>query len=538
MQNPLLLSEVDKYRLTPEDFSSPFEKYVFAAINNLYIKGVKKITVMDIDNYLIAHEGAYQIFQSNNGIEYLTDAEELAISENFNYYYTRLKKFNAIRDLQLTGFNTEKIYPESLVDDKREEKLEKFEKMSVNDIFTQLRLNFSKVEDNYSNDSGKVTVKASHNILGLIEELKNSPEVGINLQGDIFNTAVRGGRKGKFYIRSAGTGVGKTRSMLGDACYIAYPIRYNTKIDKWEYCGGCEKVLYIGTEQTYDELQTIILAYLSGVNEEKILFGTFNEEEEIRLKQAAWIMEKYEDNLIIDQLPNPNIAQIKSTIRSHFLMDEIENVFYDYIFSSAALLAEHSGLGVREDVILGYLSTALKDIAVELNVFLMSATQVNRKAEEQTGIKNQNVLRGATSIGDKVDLGAIISLVTEEELRVLGPLINEVGIAPNQVTDIYKLRRGRYNNVRIWSYADLGTCRKKDLFITNAAFKQIDGFQPIHIMFNDNVGEYDEALSYLNHGEVTEEIANELESKQNNELEPTKFDSLIKKESSLFGNLL
>ena len=141
-------------------------------------------------------------------------------------------------------------------------------------------------------------------------------------------------------------------------------------------------------------------------------------------------------------------------------------------------------------------------------------------------------------IGDKVDLGAIISLVTEEELRVLGPLINEVGIAPNQVTDIYKLRRGRYNNVRIWSYADLGTCRKKDLFITNAAFKQIEGFQPIHIMFNDNVGEYDEALSYLNHGEVTEEIVNKLESKQSNELEPTKFDSLIKKESSLFGNLL
>ena len=147
MQNPLLLSEVDRYRLTPEDFSSPFEKYIFAAINNLYIKGVKKITIMDVDNYLIAHEGAYHIFQSNNGIEYLTDAEELAVAENFDYYYTRLKKFNAIRDLQLSGFNTEKIYPESLIDDKREEKIEKFEKMSVNDIFTQLRLNFSKVED-------------------------------------------------------------------------------------------------------------------------------------------------------------------------------------------------------------------------------------------------------------------------------------------------------------------------------------------------------------------------------------------------------
>ena len=57
-------------------------------------------------------------------------------------------------------------------------------------------------------------------------------------------------------------------------------------------------------------------------------------------------------------------------------------------------------------------------------------------------------------------------------------------------------------------------------------------------MFNDNVGEYDEALNYLNHGEASESIIEEIENKQNIDLEPTKFDNLIKKDSSLFGNLL
>lgn len=40
------------------------------------------------------------------------------------------------------------------------------------------------------------------------------------------------------------------------------------------------------------------------------------------------------------------------------------------------------------------LSTALKDLAVELNIFVMTATQLNAEAEEKKGIKNQSCIRG------------------------------------------------------------------------------------------------------------------------------------------------
>lgn len=39
---------------------------------------------------------------------------------------------------------------------------------------------------------------------------------------------------------------------------------------------------------------------------------------------------------------------------------------------------------------------------------------------------------------------------------------------PTHVFDIYKNRRGRLKDVRIWSRLDLGTGERKDLFITTA----------------------------------------------------------------------
>ena len=337
MKDPSVLSESEKYSLLPQDFTSPFERYIFAAISNLYHGGAKKINVVDIDKYLSEHEAIYDSFIKNNGIEYLMDAEDISSPENFNYYYTKLKKYNALKDLKLAGYDVSKIYPDNYVDN-REELLEKFDKMSVKDIFTNIKNGFSKVEVKYSVSSETEVVKANINISELINKFKESPEVGVNFQGDIFNTVVRGARKGKFYLRSGGTGTGKTRSMVGDACYMAYPIRYNTSTCSWENTGNSERVLYIGTEQKYDEIQTMILAYLTGINEEEILYGRFNEEKEKIINQAIKLMDIYSENFVIARIPDPSIQEVKTVVRDYALREQIDNIFYDYIFSSPSLL--------------------------------------------------------------------------------------------------------------------------------------------------------------------------------------------------------
>ena len=68
---------------------------------------------------------------------------------------------------------------------------------------------------------------------------------------------------------------------------------------------------------------------------------------------------------------------------------------------------------------------------------------------------------------------------SEDEITMLKDFINSIGVIPNLVSDIYKLRQGQFNAVRIWSFFDLGTGRKKDLFVTRADFSPVHNFQVI-----------------------------------------------------------
>ena len=105
MKHPQYLSESDKYNLTPDDFYFKFDKYVFIAIDSLYRGGALRIQPIDVENYLQTNGAAATIFKSNNGIEYLQDADSLSEEQNFPFYYTRLKKFNLLTSLHLDSLN-------------------------------------------------------------------------------------------------------------------------------------------------------------------------------------------------------------------------------------------------------------------------------------------------------------------------------------------------------------------------------------------------------------------------------------------------
>ena len=175
-------------------------------------------------------------------------------------------------------------------------------------------------------------------------------------------------------------------------------------------------------------------------------------------------------------------------------------------------------LRVREDVALGMLSTALKDIAVELDVFMRSATQVNGDLMEIKGIRDQRCIRGAKSIADKIDCGMVTAKVVPQELLTLDKLIKEKGILPNQVSDIYKMRRGRFNDIRIWTEMDLGTCRIKDLFVTDVNLKPVIDFFPLEFCYEYEDEQIEKLLDYLNNGVVEEDQIEEIEQESAEEV--------------------
>jgi hypothetical protein len=71
------------------------------------------------------------------------------------------------------------------------------------------------------------------------------------------------------------------------------------------------------------------------------------------------------------------------------------------LHTSAQLLNEFSGARVREDIVLLLLSTTLKNLANELDVFIWSGTQVNSN-EPEIDFADESVIRGSRAIPDLV----------------------------------------------------------------------------------------------------------------------------------------
>lgn len=497
MKKPSLLSEKDKYNLQPSDFESRFERYIFIAILNSYTNGAQSLSEIDIDNYLMEHKDQYLLFQQNNGISYLQDALDMSTPENFEYYYNRIKKFNCLKDLKKSGFDISEFYEENELNPRQFEINQRFETLKPKDIFDGLKRRIYKVEGEYVEGDASVTTDVSVGIDELLEKLKNSPDAGARFQGKYFNTVTRGARKGKYYIVSFPSGGGKTRLLLGEACYLAFPMRYSWETMEWKITGNAEKTLFIATEQAKEEIQTMVVAYLTGINEDVILYGHFTKEQQTIIDQAKEVIKKYKDNLMIVQIPMPSVEVVKSVVRQNCIVNDIKNVIFDYIFSNPALLNEFRDLKIREDVALLMLSTALKDLAVEQDVFMMSATQLNSNQDtNEKGIKNQNSIRGSRAIVDKADIAMIGTLVPDDQRDQIAPYVAKYGM-PTQVYDVYKVRRGKWTNLKIWSNVDLGTCRRSDVFVTDSNIKEIE--VPImEVNFDDNYGQYDEFVHHLN----------------------------------------
>lgn len=479
MEDPRILRTIDKYHLEKDDFVDKFTKNIFTVIYNMNQNGAKKIDVIDIDNALNVNKEIKANFEENHGIDYLQDCVEIHDLENFDYYYGIVKKFSALRALKRKGFDVSQVYTEDVTLKNYHEIQQRFEGMSVQDIFDFFKGSLLNIENKYQTAASKDAISAADGLQELKESLQLAPDIGNTLQGNALYAVTRGARKGKYYIRSSLSGNGKTRLAVGDACNLAIPERYNIETHMWETKTNCEPTLFITTELTVDEIQTMVLSWVSGVNEAIILENKYTAEEEKRVDRAIKIIERNKGMLILKQIADPSITSIEACVRQQVFVNKIENVFYDYIFSSPSLFNEFKGAGIREDVVLTLLSTALKDLAAELNIFIMSSTQLSGEVDQKKGIRDQRFLRNSKGIADKADIGVISLWINPEERAIIESVSREKGYPmPNYVTDVYKVRRGAYKNVKIWSIVDLGTCRIKDLFITDGYYNPITDFTP------------------------------------------------------------
>lgn len=453
--NNVSLLDYEEYHFNEDDFPEQFHKILFGSIYNLHALGAKEITLNAIEDYLTQRPNSYSVYKTNKGHEYLEQISKQVDAATFNYYYNRMKKFTLLRMYhEKCGMNLSSIYDiDEILNVKKkqaqEDWLDNTPLEEIADIIDQKIMDIRLTYVDNANEGAEV---AGEGALELLEKLRDTPEMGYPLFSPLLTTITRGARLKKFYLRSAATGVGKTRAMIADACSIACNEVWDPTTHRWEKTGTKEPTIFITTEQEKDEVQTMMIAFLSGVDEEHILTGMYEQQEWERVVYAAHLLK--DSPLYVQQLPDFSMQDIENTIKRGIRDHEVRYVFFDYIHTSMKILTEvtsKTGIkGLREDNVLFMISIRLKDICNQYQVFIMTATQLNAdyiSAQQY----DQNLLRGAKAIADKIDAGMIMLEVSQDDLKALDLLIKQNHFEVPQIKmSVYKNRRGRYKDVLLW----------------------------------------------------------------------------------------
>lgn len=473
---PQLLDYSDKYKFLEYDFPNEFHRIVFGSIFKLHELGAETITIENVVDFLESRPTSYALFHKENGEEWLAKISKVAVSSAFDYYYGRLKKMSLLRAYdEMAGIDLRDIYdPDNIIDVVKQQKQEEFlDNATLQDIVDEIDKKIDRVKSTYASTSDGEAKQAATGIQDLLARLKEYPEAGVPLYGKYINTVTRGARLKKFYLRSAPTGIGKTRTMIADACYIGCNQIYEDG-KGWVPNGTAEPVLYISTEQELEEIQTMMLAFLSNVNEENILRQVFSGDEENRVLYAAEVLAN--SPIYIELLPDFSLQDVEDRIRRNIRDHDVAYVFHDYIHTSLKILEEitrrSGGVKLREDNVLFMLSIRLKDLCNKYGVFIESATQLNGLYVD-SDTPDQNLLRGAKAIADKVDYGSILLPVTDEDRTSLETIISSGFEPPALKLSIYKNRRGRYKGIYLWCKANLGTCRVDPMFCTTYNYELV-----------------------------------------------------------------
>ena len=475
--NPSLLDE-EQYHFNEEDFPQEFHRIMFGSIYNLHALGAKTITVNAIEDYLEQREKKFAVYKSYNGAEWLRQCSEIINVATFDYYYKRLKKFTLLRMYHRAGVDVSYIYdPDNVTDIKEKQSQEDWlDNHSIDEIADLINDKIEDIKAKYVDNSVDDIVNASDNQKALFEDLQKAPNVGYPMCGKYINKIFRGARFGCVFLRSAPTNFGKTRYQVADACNFACNELYNPETKKWEINGSAEPTIYITTEQSVDEIQTMMWSFIAAVPEDHILENKYEDGEVERIKRAMNIIEN--SPLYIKELPDFSLQDVENVIKVGIRKYNIRYVCFDYIHSSMKVLSEISGKSgvknLREDNILFMMAVRLKDIARQYEIFILSSTQLNGDYVESKTF-DQNLLRGAKAIADKVDAGMILLPVTDQDRESLKPFCDKNGFPmPTLKISIYKNRRGRYNHIFLWCNPDLGICRMNVMFVTSYFYDPIE----------------------------------------------------------------
>ena len=482
IQDPSLLKI---YKLVTSDFVDTFHQIIFASIFNLYKNEYEVIDAYLISDYLKDNFPVhYKIFERHNGISFLNNISSLAVLGNFKGNYTTVKKWSLLRELIKNGIDVSEFYDPNDIDIEKEElRRIRLQETDIDEIINYYRNKLLRIDNLFNSKRGRDSVKAgSQEIENLIEKWKVENDFGLSYSSQYLTTVTYGMRKKRLTVLSAASGTGKTRINIANICYSFSPKYWSIDEKRWKENphGVQNRALYIGTEmELVQEIEPILIAYISAVPQDHIQFGRYEDGEEERVKEAIRILRE-EANIYLEYIPDYDITTLESIIEEYVTLHGVSHVFFDYVHTTTELISEFQNaarakMQVREDQVLANLSLKLKELTRKYNISIDTCTQVSGDYKNIDN-KDETIIRGSRAIVDKIDVGYIVSKPSKKEMKMLEPILKSGfnhEYEPNICYSVYKNRGGKYSRLKIWLYIDYDTMRVHDLFVTDYNFNHL-----------------------------------------------------------------
>lgn len=469
----------DEHPLNKSDFKlKQFDKIIFTVIVTLKKRGAKSLNPEDFVEFLKAYSAQEEIFNDNDGVEFIRTIKSMNKEESYEVYYNNVRKFSLLNSYKENNVDISKFYDETISEAKALENLNKY---SIEDIINHYDTIQADIKSEFLGFNDDITqMVCGDGFDELLDELEKDPLIGAGLTSVYLNALYRGWCKGHLLLRGSPSSGGK--SCLGIAelnntsCLKIWSDEYQDFIDNPCYQG---MGAYVHTEQkSREEIQTRFISNIANVPYHIILDGSYTKQEKARLSKAGEIAKQSE--ILIFNYPKFNATGIELLCKK-LKAQGVEYFVDDYIWDNFYLTADLKKLTsqpIRQDMALLHYTNTLKMCAEQNDMAIATSIQLNGK-EKEFELVDESCLFGSKSVKTKLDGGSIFMPPRKKELEQAMPLIDlwnknngsKFGeyIIPNRISHIFKGRYNRYGlNLKVWHYFDTSTGRMLDMFVTNS----------------------------------------------------------------------
>lgn len=475
--NPHLVLE-DRYLLDKDDIKckgveeSDFYYIAFRTIYNLARDGADEINGITFDMFLQNYPHQLEICKRYSHMDFINTIKETT-DNNIDLHYNKVRKYSLLREYKSKGFDITHFYDELKDTESQKANLDGY---TIDDIVGYYTAIQSEVKDKYVKTTSIEHHQLGDNIEYSIEKFKSGANIGLAFSDPYLNRLSLGYTG--LTLVSGDSGSGKSMVAIGNVCKSACEYLYDETTKRYEknpsFVGNA---LFINTELKFnEEVQPMVLAYISGVERAQIKEWKLTEDEEMRVMKATEILK---DHLFCVDMPDFTISSLEETIGYYVAVHDIKMCAFDYIhfnYYMGGEVSKNAGVNNREDMVLLELTRALKNLSLKYEIPILTGTQLNRNSREKKQ-PDSTWLAGGISQEFKSDIVLIITQITKEDecdLEAYSSFFTEE-TKPTHCIHAIKSRNSKYpKGTRVYTRINLGTGRLYSCFCTDKNMELLD----------------------------------------------------------------